>query len=956
MRRRGYLVGLGTSVGVLVSVTDGGLATATDLSVRILETNDPIEAGEYLTVTAEVTNTTASELEVTAEFLVGGDPVGGRWTFLLEGGETRDLEFSHLTYPVRQDVEFPVRVETRDGSDERLVTVTGIDDLPADRVRPGSQVTVAPGSTVQFETEPDDAESYGGVTHWYVDDEYAGWSMGPWQAEYFGWTGRDYWQYTFDEPGTYTVRASVGQEGANATAEWTVEVAEGGHDGPAVEAVRPVPGRLAVGNEETVELAVDVTDAEGRLEEVVWWLGHADRILEISSVSGSSDTATLEVDGASLCHGCPVIVWVRSSDGTVTTAQPWTPVEPDGGHLHVSIQESNDPVGAGEPLEFVLDLENVGPEAATREVSMVVGGEVVDTLTTEVDGGGTDSLTLGYDTYPVRQDVEFPVWVTTGDDADHRTVSVYADGVADLEIRILETNAPVAAGEVLSVLAEVENVGTESMTRDVHLVAGDRVASEQVSLDPGAVETLELGYETYPVRRNVEFPVSVWTEGACDRRLVRVYAEGVPPLVPRISEVNDPVTGGERLEVTVELENRSDGRASEDVSLVVGGETVDSASATVEGGETETLALGYETYPVRQDVEFPITVVAGEERDERTVSVRGVDGGGGDGDDDDDGSDDDDDEEGDGDGEDDGDETEDLEVTFVDCSRVEVTGTFEDGDTIMAHTAFNTDHGIGTTAGEDFVTIGEHVPAPFSGTVVFEIGDERGVSGDGSSATVTVEDYGVLGTAITGIGGPSAIGPETTHSNPHDCSESIAPIPPELEVASVSPAGDGYDVTFGYTNDNEVSIIVGSSFTTGTASSQPPNELTAGGGSFTARWTPQSGDERLEWTVDLSAFGGQEPIRVATQAASAYGDGEEPSSDDGAETDDDGETTDGANTDGDGETDGEGSENDDATDDTNETSDTGGGQTDGTDAGGSGDGESTDDGTEDTDENASSDG
>ncbi|MFP8891099.1 hypothetical protein ACLI4U_15220 [Natrialbaceae archaeon A-CW2] len=925
MRRRAYLVGLGTGVGAMVSVTGGTTATAEALSVQILETNDPVEAGEYLDVTATVTNTTDETLEVTAALFIGDESVGGRWSFTLAAGESRGLEFSHLTYPVRQDVTFPVRVTAGEKSVARSVSVTGIDDLPADRVRPDPAVAVRPGTTVLFEAEPETTDGYGGVTNWYLEGDWSGWSMGPWNAEYFAWTGRDYWLYTFDESGTHRVRAAVAGETANRTAGWTVEVDSRAHGGPRVDHVEPSPGPLEVG-EATVDLELEasVGASDVALDRVVWWLGHADRILGVSSLSGGQDTASLEVAGSDLCHRCPIHAWVIATDGTVRRVDLWTVADPGGGPVEASIRETNAPVGAGDRLELTVGLENTGSETATRDVSLVVGNEIVDTRSVTLEDDTTDSITLGYETYPVRTDVEFPVRVETGDDTAHRTVSVFADGVSDLEISILETNAPVLAGEMLSVTVEIENTGSDAVSQPVYLVAGDRVGAEDVSLEPGERTTLEMSYPTYPVRKNVEFPVSVETEGACDRKRVRVFAEELPSLVPRILEVNDPVTGGEWLELDVELRNSGEATVTEAVSLLVGGDRVASESVTVDGGESDSLTLGYETYPVRRDVSFSVVVEADGERDERTVEVFGVDETADEDTDDD--EDDDDDEESEDD--DDADEAPDLEVSFIDCSRVEVSGNFEDGDTIMAHTVFNTDHGVGTTSGEDFITIGDHVPAPFSGTIVFEVGENGGVSGDDSSATVTVRDYGELGTAITGIGDPSAVGPETTHANPHDCSEAIQPTPPTLEVQEVTSTEDGYAVTFGYENPNDVALTVGSSFTEGTTNDAPPGQLEAGSGTFTVTWTPATDDERLEWTVDLSGFGDQEPVTVSTQPAASYaetatedddGTGEEETGE--GEADD--ESTADENGDGDDdEGDSNGLEDTDDTDGDTETDDT----------------------------------
>jgi len=1001
MHRRGYLVGAATSLGVLVAVTGGKSATVAALDVAILETNEPVPAGGELSVDAEVTNVTDGSIDVEAVMHIGEEPVGGRRHFTLEAGDSRVLTFGHRTFPVRSDVEFPVQIATDDAVDERTVTVTGVDDLEAAATHPDSEVTIAPGTTVRFEVET--AAEYGGVTHWYLEGEYAGWSMGPWNAEYASRTGRDYWSYTFDDPGSYTVRAAVEGDGevANATAEWSVTVDGGAAGPPAVEATAPAAGSLEVPADPdgSVTLDVDVADPEGELASVTWWLGHADVILGQASVSGETDTATLDIESA-LCHGCPIHVWVSTTDGRTTSTTPWTVTEPDGGPVAIAITDSNDPLEAGDTLLFDLEVTNEGASAASRDVSMVVGGEVVDHRSVTVEGETTESLELGYETYPVRTDVAFPVRVDAGDDAESRSVQVFADGVTALEIDITETNAPVGAGDELAVTAAVENVGTDPLEETVHLVAGDRVDSAPIDLGAGDSTTLELAYETYPVPRNVEFPVAVKTTGASAHETVRVYADYPPALRPSIVATNDPVDAGDRLEVDVEVRNAAAESERGDLVLLAGGDVVDDKSVTVDGDDAETVTLGYDTYPVQRDVEFPVRVEIDRETDERTVEVvidTGDTGevaldlidyaiGGEDPDDEyvtfrnegeteidmtgwrmeDDGlvpasslspfefpsgftleaggeltvvtgestedeqtlswgidrqvwseegdvlyvinsedetilesmisgdeSDDETDDEEEPDDDDEDTDPDALEVDFVDCSRVEVSGSFADGDTIAAHTIFNTESGVGTTTGEDFITIGDEVSTPFEGTVVFEVGDDAGVTGDDSSVTVTVANRGVFGTAITGITEPDAVPGSTSHSNPADCTAAIAPELPSLSVDAATGEGDSVAVTFGHENPNESALVASSSFTQGTASQDPPNELPPGSGSFETTWHPDDDGAVLEWTVDLSAFGLEESVSVATDPASAYleddvdesADAETPNDDDVEEDD-----------------------------------------------------------------------
>ncbi|GAA1335575.1 hypothetical protein GCM10009647_077740 [Streptomyces sanglieri] len=93
-----------------------------------------------------------------------------------------------------------------------------------------------------------------------------------------------------------------------------------------------------------------------------------------------------------------------------------------------------------------------------------------------------------------------------------------------------------------------------------------------------------------------------------------------------IFEVNDPVTGGEILEVTAALENEGDEPATLEVELVVGEdpEVVDTRSVSVAAGSTEQVTLEFETYPVEQDDSFPVRVETAETVDEREVTVYGT--------------------------------------------------------------------------------------------------------------------------------------------------------------------------------------------------------------------------------------------------------------------------------------------------------------------------------------------
>ncbi|GEM_PF-1466000 len=96
----------------------------------------------------------------------------------------------------------------------------------------------------------------------------------------------------------------------------------------------------------------------------------------------------------------------------------------------VEILETNAPVDAGAVLEVTTEIQNVTDATDAQEVYLLVGedGEIVARETVELDGGASKTITIGYETADVVQDVTFPVHVETADDADSVDVTVHGTG------------------------------------------------------------------------------------------------------------------------------------------------------------------------------------------------------------------------------------------------------------------------------------------------------------------------------------------------------------------------------------------------------------------------------------------------------------------------------------------------------------------------------------------------
>ena len=323
------------------------------------------------------------------------------------------------------------------------------------------------------------------------------------------------------------------------------------------------------------------------------------------------------------------------------------PDDPDHPYVEVEIVDTNAPVAGGDELTVTAELTNTGDRGVDEPVEMVVGNEVVDSATVGIDAGATEMVTLGYETYPVQRDVEFPIDIVGKSDADRITITVFAEGTdlddsdddpeaGPITVRILEAESGVTGGEWMDVYANIANNGEADTEATFELVIGGEVVNTTTEfLEGHSTHIVELGYETYPVRQDTEVTVEVRSADDSDSTTVTVLGtedgeddgdddstDSESGISAEIRETNAPVTGGEWLEVVVGV--GSIGSGGEDtVELVVGGEVVDSETVGLGVEETKHFAMGYETYPVETDVQVTLAVRTSSSSDEKTVMVYG---------------------------------------------------------------------------------------------------------------------------------------------------------------------------------------------------------------------------------------------------------------------------------------------------------------------------------------------
>ncbi|MHC3437168.1 hypothetical protein ACYJ1Y_03485 [Natrialbaceae archaeon A-gly3] len=212
-----------------------------------------------------------------------------------------------------------------------------------------------------------------------------------------------------------------------------------------------------------------------------------------------------------------------------------------------------------------------------------------------------------------------------------------------LGVEIANTNNPLTGGEVLEVEVAVTNHFEYSMEETVGLVGpmGHVLDRERVGIAPESKGTTTLGVQTPKLYHDLEYPVCAMGKVSVDVTVITVKKakkqpkikkptkdkdkKKEPELSVKIVQTSAPVKGGEYLKVTVDVKNVGGGTAQETLSLYdSSNDLLDRHDVRVNAGETERVRMGFDTYPVRNDSTFPLTVACHQSSDTEEVTVYGT--------------------------------------------------------------------------------------------------------------------------------------------------------------------------------------------------------------------------------------------------------------------------------------------------------------------------------------------
>ncbi|WP_440764568.1 hypothetical protein [Natronorubrum sp. DTA7] len=286
--------------------------------------------------------------------------------------------------------------------------------------------------------------------------------------------------------------------------------------------------------------------------------------------------------------------------------------------------EPLDPVEAGADLDVEITVENLHADDRTQNVTLLVDGDrdgsfdEVDSSEETIGTGETETVTLTYRTQG-DDSPQIDVRGATDEDADGVVSTAEVYELDDLlDVRIVNTNAPVTEGETLEVTADVRQTWGADVTLEVD---GDVVDATSVNEDGEVTLTWETNSGDAG-DRTIIVTASGWFSAPSDSEVVTVDAE---PDTLSVDEFTVDDQSGNQVDLDVDWTVSDSDGALETVTVSLeneAGDEVDSqrvdVSGTTASGETELRVRGN---PDAQTYTVTVTVSDGESEIIRTETV-----------------------------------------------------------------------------------------------------------------------------------------------------------------------------------------------------------------------------------------------------------------------------------------------------------------------------------------------
>jgi hypothetical protein len=371
------------------------------------------------------------------------------------------------------------------------------------------------------------------------------------------------------------------------------------------------PGRFEVSNldpatatavaGERIDISADIENTAGveGTQSVELTAGSVTRTQTVTLSAGASTTVSFSVDTGALGPGTyshAIGTANDSASGTLQVQQPAT--------FGVSMLDpATATVPAGTSLDIAANLTNTGDVQGTQTVTLSVGG-VSATRSVSLAAGGSTTVTFaGLNTGALGPGT-YTHTISTADDSVNGTLTV--EPGTEFQVSDLDpATATVSTGTTVDISATVENAGPVQGTQTVTLAAGSVSATQNLTLAGGANTTVTFALDTGALGPGTyTHTVSTANDSASGTLTVTGKTDFQ---VSNLDPASATVTRGDTLSLSAIVENAGTAAGTANVTLAVGGTTVETQSVPLADGDfqvvgfdapTDSLAAGTYAYTV----------------------------------------------------------------------------------------------------------------------------------------------------------------------------------------------------------------------------------------------------------------------------------------------------------------------------------------------------------------------
>jgi len=546
-----------------------GEASSVTVSERELN-RSTVDAGEAVQITATVTNTGDREGSFEVPFAIDGETEATR-TVTVDGGDSATVSYSRQfdssgTYAIDVGGETAGEVEVAAPASFAVQSA----QLSSDTVPVGESVDVTA-------TVVNDGSAAGSFEAELVVD---GDTVETQSVEVDGDSAQEVtFSRSFDDSGERAISV-------NDAAAGTLTVQDdGGGAGPPTVQVRDaglIDTRVDTGQMQTPQpdLWVTFENTGGTADTVPITVAVGGRdvtVIDTDEVTvGAGETRNVTTtyvlettDGGYVDNGEHEVTVNGESAGTLTVGQP---------DIQVTETEWNTTtVSEGGAVELSVIAENTGTVSGQRDVFITVDGQSVSGASFDLGPGesGTDTYVH---TFEATGEFEFSVGGET------ETITVEQPATFEVSDRALSSRA-VGEGDSIEVTATVTNTGDRAGTYEVPLTVSDEaVDTMEIELGPGESTTVSFT-QTFSAVGNYAIDLD-------GERVGTVQVSEPSTFETTTVEINrTAVATGEPVSVTATVRNEGDGEGTADVRLQEDGNTIDTQSVTLTGGESTTVTF-----------------------------------------------------------------------------------------------------------------------------------------------------------------------------------------------------------------------------------------------------------------------------------------------------------------------------------------------------------------------------